>query len=113
MEGSYIRLSNVNPNQSRQNSDENVLLNSPNAAKATNKARCCKFALGLFFRTIVRWLVTATLISLVIATLCLYKKKGNFSSQQKRIFSAILTALSLCLGLNFFVSREVHAPEKT
>ena len=112
MEGSYIPLSNFNPNQSRQGSDDNVLLN-PNATKATNKARCYKFTLGLFCRTIVRWSVTATIISLIVGTVCHYHKKGNFSQHQKKIFNVITTTEILCLGLNFFVSRKVHAPENT
>lgn len=113
MEGSYTPLSNLNTNQSRQNSDNNLLLNNPHAPKATNKARGNKFNLGLFSRTIVRWFVTATLISLVIATLRHYQKKGNFPLHQKRNFNAIITAEILCLGLNFSVSRKVHAQENT
>lgn len=104
MEGSYIRLSNFNPN------DDNILLKNPNATKATNKARC---NLGLFSRTVVRWFVTATIISLIIFTVISYHKKGNFPPHQKRIFNLITTTEILCLGLNFFVSRKVHAPENT
>lgn len=113
MEGSYIPLSNINTNQSRQDSDENVLLKNPNATKATNKARCYKFNRGLFFRTFVRWSVTATIISLIFATVNHYQNKGNFPLHQKRIFNFITTTEILCLGLNFFVSRKVHAPENT
>lgn len=112
MEGSYIRLSNFTPNQSRQDSDD-VLLNKPNATKATNKAGCRRFNLGLFSRTFGRCFVTATLIALVAATLYHYSKKGNFPQHQKRTFNAIITAEILCLGLNFFVSRKVNAQENT
>lgn len=113
MEGSYTRLSNLNPNQSRQNSDENVLLNKPNATRATNKARRCRFNLGLFSRTFGRCFATATLIALVAATLYHHSKKGNFPQHQTKTFNAIITAEILCLGLNFFVSRKVNAQENT
>lgn len=70
-------------------------------------------ALGLFFRTFVRWSVTATITFLIFATVNYYHNKGNFPLHQKRNFNVIITTEILFLGLNFFVSRKVHAPENT
>lgn len=107
MEGSYIRLPNLNPNNSRENFDDNVPLNNSNTV-AIKKAGRFGFNLVLFCRTIVRWLVTTIFIASVLATLRIYQNKGNFSAHQKTIFNVIITVESLCLGLNFFVSHKVH-----
>lgn len=103
MKESYICLSNLDPNQSHQNSDDS-------APSTINKAKRFRFNLPLFCKTFVRLLVTTIFIGFVIATLMFYQKKGNFSAYQKTIFNVIITAESLCLGLNFFVSHKVHAP---
>lgn len=109
MEGSYISLPDLKPNQSRQNSDDTVPLNDSNTA-AINKPGFFEFNLVRFCKTFVRWLVTSIFIAFVFATLKVYQNKGNFSARQKTNFNVIITAESLCLGLNFFVSHKVHAP---
>ena len=57
----------------------------------------------LFF-LLLRWLATAFLTALQIATVKIYQAKGNFTSAQKSAFNTIMLALALILGLNFLVS---------
>lgn len=109
MEGSYISLSNLEPNQSHQNYDDSVPLNDSNTF-AINKAGRCGFNLVRFCKTFARWLVTTIFIAFVFATLKIYQNKGNFSARQKTNFNVTITVESLCLGLNFFVSHKFHAP---
>lgn len=105
MERLYIPLSNSNRNQSHQGPDDNVSSNNPiPPIEPTNKAHSSRFNLVLFCKTFVRWLATTIFIAFVLATLKIYQDKGNFTSHQKANFNVIITALSLCLGLNFFVS---------
>lgn len=61
--------------------------------------------LTLFFKQSVRWLGTAILITLIIASLKIYERKGNFPSGQKDTFNTINIALNIGLSLNFFVSQ--------
>ena len=74
--------------------------------------------LVLLLQQTLRWLGTVTFIALIIAILKIYELKGNFPLDQKATFHTILTASSLGLGLNFFVSRnptkaEAHNTFKT
>ena len=50
-----------------------------------------------------RWLATAFLTALQIATVKIYEAKGNFTSTQKSAFTSIMFALALLLSLNFLV----------
>ena len=63
----------------------------------------------LFLRQSARWLVTVIFVSFVAITFKIYEKKGNVPPTQKSTFNAIITALILGLGLNFFVSHNVLA----
>lgn len=108
MERLYIPLSNSNRNQSHQAPPNNP--NPPN--KAINKAHSSRYNLVLFCKTFVRWLATTTFITFVLATLRIYQNKENFTSHQKANFNVLITALSLCLGLNFFVSHKVDGLAK-
>ena len=54
-----------------------------------------------------RWLVTAFFIALIFLTLEVYQSKGYMTGTQKAIYNALITGLSLGLGLNFFVSQCV------
>lgn len=58
----------------------------------------------LFFLGSIRWLGTAIFVAFVLATFKVYEDKGIITSAQKVRFNAVTTALSLGLGLNFFVS---------
>ena len=49
-----------------------------------------------------RWLGTAFFAALIAITFSLYAIKGVITPTQKTTFNAIITALSLALGLNFF-----------
>jgi hypothetical protein len=81
----------------------------------------------IIFELLGRWIGTVVLIVLIIATVLSYRAKDNFPSgqkmsaykvvgstrsaavllvQQKTTFNAIITALILLLGLDFFVSYE-------
>ena len=59
---------------------------------------------ALFKQQSFRWIGTVVFSFFVIATLKTYQDKGNISPGQKTTFNVIITALSLGLGLNFFVS---------
>lgn len=55
------------------------------------------------------WLLTVVLNALILATINIYKRLGNFTSVQKHTFNTISTALILGLGLNFFVGHHACA----
>lgn len=55
------------------------------------------------------WLLTLVISALILATIKIYKRLGNFTSVQKHTFNTISTALILGLGLNFFVGHQAHA----
>ena len=61
----------------------------------------------LFRSQCFRWLGTLVFVASMLATLKFYQKKDNFSREQKYVFDTIVTALSLGLGLNFFVGRHL------
>jgi hypothetical protein len=67
----------------------------------------------LFAKQIFRWLATVIIIAFVLATFRIYERKGPITSAQKVTFNIIQTALSLALGLNFFVSHHVHLSPHT
>lgn len=93
-------------------SDDGATLNDSNHTEAANNAHTFRLKqpnLVLFCKTFVRCLATIVLIASLLATLKIYQNKGNFTSHQKTNFNVIITALSLCLGLNFFVSHKFHA----
>ena len=62
----------------------------------------------LFFRQFVRWLGTVGFVALILVTLKIFESKKNFSHKSKYILNTIFTALSLGLGLNFFVSLNIE-----
>ena len=62
---------------------------------------------NLFWSQCGRWFGTLIFIALMLATLKFYQEKGNFSRDQKYAFDTIVTGLSLGLGLNFFVGRNL------
>ena len=120
MAGPYISLSDFDPNQAYPNQshddpNDSVPLNhiTIQANKAPNKTFYFGINFGLFFKTFVRCIATIMFIALLIITFSVYEKKGNFSKNQKHTFQAIITAESLCLGLNFFVSYKFHAQGAT
>ena len=55
-----------------------------------------------------RWLVTAFFIAAIFLTLKVYQSKHYMTGTQKAIYNALITGLSLGLGLNFFVSQCVQ-----
>ena len=59
---------------------------------------------GRLFGLFGRWIGTASLVALLVATLEIYKAKGYFTSAHKAVFNVLTVALTLALGLNFFVS---------
>ena len=61
----------------------------------------------LFFSQSIRWIGTLIFVAFMLATLKGYQDKDNFSHDQKYAFNTIVTALSLGLGLNFFVGQHL------
>lgn len=57
---------------------------------------------NLLRKQFIRWLGTAFFAAFIAVTFKLYASKGVITSNQKSTFNAIITALSLGLGLNFF-----------
>lgn len=117
MAGPYISLSDFDPNQaqpdqSHDDPNDSVPLNHITANKAPNKTFYFRINFGLFCKTFVRCIATTMLIALLIITFSVYEKKGSFSQNQKYTFQAIITAESLCLGLNFFVSHISFMPRE-
>jgi hypothetical protein len=55
-----------------------------------------------------RWVLTVIFICLVVATVKIYQDKGVITRTQKNTFNMITVALSLGLGINFFVSQGAH-----
>lgn len=103
MAGSCIPLLNLDSNNAAPLNDPNHTEAARFRFKQPNLIRFCK--------TFVRCLATIVLIAFLLATLKIYQNKGNFTSHQKTNFNIIITALSLCLGLNFFVSHKLHDQE--
>ena len=58
------------------------------------------YLLGMF----LRWGGTVLSTVLLVAVVKIYQAKHNFTSAHKASFSIIMLALTLFLGLNFFVS---------
>ena len=56
----------------------------------------------LLRKQFIRWLGTAFFAAFIAVTFKIYASKGVITSNQKSTFNAIITALSLGLGLNFF-----------
>lgn len=56
----------------------------------------------LFRKQFFRWMGTAFFAAFIAVTFKIYATKGVINSTQKATFNAIITALSLGLGLNFF-----------
>ena len=52
------------------------------------------------------WLLTIILSAFICVAIKTYQSRGNFTSVQKHTFNTITMALTLVLGLNFFVSRH-------
>ena len=59
---------------------------------------------GRLFGLFGRWIGTASFVALLVATLKIYEAKGYFTSAHKAAFNVLTVALTLALGLNFFVS---------
>ena len=74
----------------------------PQKGKRVQNAVTVKMMRPLYL--LYRWLVTLFLTTLSIATVEIYKAKGNFPSRHKAAFNTIMLALTLLLGLNLFVS---------
>lgn len=107
MAQSYVPLSNLDRSHPIPNNDTSMI--DSNATEARTSAqifgvKIMKHTLELFYKTFVRCLATTIFVAFVLATLKIYQNKDNFTSHQKTTFNVIITALSLCLGLNFFVS---------
>jgi hypothetical protein len=47
-----------------------------------------------------RWFVTAGLCAAFVVSTIQWKKKGAQSENQKKLFNAVTTGISICLGLN-------------
>jgi hypothetical protein len=62
-----------------------------------------------FWKYSFRWVLTVIFICLVVATVKIYQDKGVITRTQKHTFNVITVALSLALGINFFVSQGAHA----
>ena len=60
----------------------------------------------LLRKQFLRWLVTAFFIAMIFLTLEIYQRKGFMTATQKAVYNAIITGLSLGLGLNFFVRQS-------
>lgn len=63
----------------------------------------------LFFPQFFRWFGTVIFVGFILATLKIFENQGNFSNGSKHLFNTIITALSLGLGLNFFVGLGVRS----
>lgn len=99
-----------------QNLNDRVSPSNPNVRGKTDDTQVCgfkKYSVVLFCKTFVRCLITAIFVAFLLATLKLYENKGYFTSRQKINFNVIITVLSLCLGLNFFVSNIAHVQVDT
>jgi hypothetical protein len=86
--------------------------NRPKAPFTSSNARIFQFKKQthkLFSKQIFRWIGTAILISSILVTIKSYESKGNITSAEKATFNVTVTALSLGLGLNFFVRHHARA----
>ena len=52
---------------------------------------------------VLRWTFTMSLILSIVAVVKVYRAKHSFTSAQKAGFNVVMLALTLLLGLNFFV----------
>lgn len=50
-----------------------------------------------------RWLGTVLGSGLLVSVFRIYERKGNFTPHDKNVFNVIVTALSVGVGINFFV----------
>lgn len=106
----YIRLDDFQPHQPDPTPGETDPSNNPNPIDGTNDTQFFGFTkhnLVLLCKTFARCLATTIFIAFILATFKIYENKKNFTSRQKTNFNIIVTALSLCLGLNFFVSHKI------
>jgi hypothetical protein len=55
---------------------------------------------GILLGMSTRWFVTAGLCAAFVVSTIYWKRKGAQSEDQKKMFNAVTTGLSLCLGLN-------------
>ena len=67
----------------------------------------------LFLSQSIRWIGTLIFVAFMLATLKVYQDKDNFSHGQKYAFNTIVTALSLGLGLNFFVGHHLTSSRQS
>ena len=103
-----IELRNQRPGQPAalaQNSQNRESLPPPNPKVFKSNQQSWK----LFFPQFFRWLGTVVFIAFILTNLKLFENAGNFSSRSKHLFNTIVTALSLGLGVNFFVSRCIYS----
>lgn len=100
-----MRDRNANQSYPHPKSEKSISSTNINDAQIF---RFKKQKLVLFCKTFVRCFATTIFIAFVMANMKIYENKGDFSPHQKTNFNAISTALSLCLGLNFFVSHMAH-----
>lgn len=86
----------------RLNTPESQQLRKPANTQATLHHK--QQSHGLWLRFTLRWIITLIFAALIIATLKVYEGMRNFSANQKTTFNTLITAFSLGLGLNLFVS---------
>lgn len=53
-----------------------------------------------------RWVLTIVFTTLILVVAKIYLDKGNITKTQKATYNLTQTALTLALGLNFFVSND-------
>lgn len=109
---SDLELNQAHPNLSHHDPDGSDSFNHLITNKASNKTRYFGINFGLFSKTFLRCIATTVFIALLLITFSVYEKKGNFSQNQKYTFQAVITAESLFLGLNFFVSHNFRCAKE-
>lgn len=109
--GAYSRLSSREPSPAPVNvsGSRDSLAETPHHPDETPEIAPREFdhrrqLRSLFWWQSLRWLGTLLLSTLLIATLKIYERKGNFTRRDKRALNVIMTGLSVGLAINFFVS---------
>lgn len=78
---------------------------------SSNNAQSFDYRKQKFFfvwNQLMRWLSTVIIISFFLATFKIYEKKGTITPAEKATFTAIITSLTLTLGLSIFVSHFTY-----
>ena len=106
----YIPLESRGDSPTRSNSKYAAEAHTVNVLATTIQPKALDHSRqiwSLLLPQTARWLGTVVISILLVLVLRIYSTKGNFTSNDKNVFNVIITALSVGLGINFFVGLTI------